>query len=78
MGPGWLLDKKMLWFVGLAQELTNSEVAETALSSEVFALGSICDVVTSRKLVRFVGSAVHRDAPAIAKETRDENRIFDV
>jgi hypothetical protein len=48
------------------------------LSSEVFALGSICDVVTSRKLVRFLGSAVQMDAPAMAKETRDEKRIIDL
>jgi hypothetical protein len=45
------------------------------LSSETFALASICDVVTSRKLVRSVGSAVQSDALAKAKEMSDEKRI---
>lgn len=55
---------------------TKSEVAETALSSEVFALASICDVVTRRKFVRFVGSAVQTDAVAMARETKEEKRII--
>jgi hypothetical protein len=54
---------------------TNREVAETALSSEVFALGLSCDVVTRRKFVRFVGSAVQIDAPAIAIDSNVENFI---
>ena len=51
-------------------------MAETALSSEVFALGSSCDVVTSRKFVRFVGSAEAIDAPATAMENNVENFIL--
>ena len=43
---------------------TNSDVADTALSSDVFALASACDVVTSKKFVRSVGSAAHIDTPA--------------
>jgi len=57
--------------------LTNNDVADTALSSEVFALASICDVVTSRKLVKSVGSAAQMDALAMAKERRDEKRMLD-
>ena len=45
------------------------------MSSEVLALASICDVVTSRKFVKLVGSAAQMDAAAIAKETRDEKGI---
>lgn len=47
------------------------------MSSEAFALASTCDVVTSRKLVRSAGSAVHSDALARARETSDEKRIVD-
>jgi hypothetical protein len=45
------------------------------LSSEVFALGLSCDVVTKRKFVRFVGSAVQIDALAIAIDSIVENFI---
>jgi hypothetical protein len=54
---------------------TKSEVADTALSSEVFALGSSCEVVTRRKFVRFVGSVEAIDASAIAIENSVENFI---
>ena len=62
---GWLLER-----------LTNKEVADTALSSDVFALASICEVVTRRKLVKSVGSAAQMDALATAKERRDEKRML--
>ena len=61
--------------LGGAEGRTNNEVAETALSSEVFALGSSCEVVTRRKFVRFVGSAEAIDAPAIAIENNVVNFI---
>ena len=47
------------------------------MSSEVFALASIWEVVTRRKLVKSVGSAAQMDALAMAKERRDEKRMFD-
>ena len=55
---------------------TKSEVAETAFSSEVFALASICDVVTRRKFVRFVGSAAQTEAVAMERETKEEKRMM--
>jgi hypothetical protein len=61
---------------GRKWEPTNREVAETALSSEVFALGSSCDVVTSRKFVRFVGSAAQSDTPKTARDVNVENFIM--
>lgn len=71
-----MLDIAMGYFGWLLYGLTNNEVADTALSSEVFALASICEVVTSRKLVKSVGSAAEMDALAMAKERRDEKRML--
>jgi hypothetical protein len=56
---------------------TNSEVAETAFRSDEFAPTSGCDVVTSRKFVRFLGSAAHIDAPAVTRIVKVEKRIAD-
>jgi hypothetical protein len=55
---------------------TNKEVADTAFRSDEFTLGSGCVVVTRRKFVRFVGSAVHIDAPATARKPKVEKRII--
>jgi hypothetical protein len=52
-------------------------VADTAFKSEVFVLVSSCEVVTSRKFVRFVGSAVAHDAIMATIEKRDEKRMVD-
>ena len=71
-----MLDIAMGYFGWLLYGLTNNEVADTALSSEVFALASICEVVTSRKLVKSVGSAAQMDALAMAKERRYERRML--
>jgi hypothetical protein len=56
-------------------QLTNKDVAETALRSEEFALGSACVVVTSRKFVKFAGKAVHIEPPATARRLHVEKRI---
>jgi hypothetical protein len=55
---------------------TNNDVAETAFKSDEFALGFASEVVTSKKLVRFVGSAAHIDAPATARKVNVEKRIM--
>jgi len=62
----WVLRRlvRCLWMQFCGSERTNSDVADTARSSDVFALASACDVVTSRKFVRSVGSAAHIDTPA--------------
>jgi hypothetical protein len=45
--------------------------------SETFVLGSSCEVVTSRKFVRFVGSAVAHEAIMARVERRGEKRMVD-
>lgn len=59
----------------IRERFTNNDVAETALRSDVFALQSSCEDVTSRKFVRFVGSALHNEAPATTRKPNAENRI---
>lgn len=61
--------------MGAEISLANRDVAETALRSDEFALGSACVVVTSRKLVRFAGNAVHIEAPATVRRLQIEKRI---
>jgi alpha-L-fucosidase len=78
---GWLNGSydALAWFSSWHKwgDHTNSEVADTALRSDEFMLGSGEAVVTSKKFVRFVGSAVHIDAPATARKPKVEKRIVD-
>lgn len=59
---------------------TNSEVAETALSSEELVLVLSCEVVTRRKFVSSVGRAAHSEAPPAmtARTLRVENHILNL
>jgi hypothetical protein len=76
LGGVSIVESRKIWMLGgRGGGRTNREVAETALSSEVFALGLSCEVVTKRKFVRFVGSAVQIDALAIAIDSIVENFI---
>jgi hypothetical protein len=49
---------------------TNSDVAETAFRSDEFAVTLGCDVVTSRKSVRFLGKAAHIEAPDTVRKPK--------